>query len=200
MATWAEQHKQIRLEQAKLLTLRFLSEPENQPHGENAPRISAGIHDAGADIQSYDLRDVLKVMVADGLLEVGGSHPRNGNIRKPYRITQRGRDYLAEAAKRASTPAAEPEHVQASLDVLTLRSVPPLKELSNSFLERLPQDWTTLVLAPRVEKLAADFIRRLPEFDGSDEARIQEVSRGLAEAIGLPAPQTPRSDAEGVGR
>lgn len=43
------------------------------------------------------------------------------------------------------------------------------------------------------------YLRRLPEFKG-DEARVQEVSRGLAEAIGLPAPKTGRRDAEGLGR
>jgi DNA-binding PadR family transcriptional regulator len=121
MATWAErrEQKKIRGEQAKLLTLRFLAGSENQPHGEILPRIWGAISNAGADIQSYDLRDLLRGMVKEGLLEVGGSHPRNGNIRKPYRITDKGRDYLAEATSRASTPAAEPEPGQAPLNVVT---------------------------------------------------------------------------------
>src|SRR3954469_1553545 len=96
MASWAE-----RREQARLLALRYLSEPENLPHGEILPRISAALSDAGAESSSHTLRDLLREMVADGLLEVGGSHPRNGSIRKPYRITPKGRDYLAEAANKS---------------------------------------------------------------------------------------------------
>ncbi len=201
MASWAERREQARREgeQAKLLTLRYLSEPENLPHGQILTRIRGAISDAGADIQSYTLREMLKEMAVDGLVEIGGSHPAHGNIKKPYRITGKGRDHL-ERAENKSPPVGGPEQGQEIQDVAARRSAPLLRDLSNDFLERLPQDWTALVMATRLQKLSADFLRGLPEFQGGGEERIQEVSRALADAIGLPARQRDRGEAERSGR
>jgi DNA-binding PadR family transcriptional regulator len=160
MTSWSERRDQAKLkgEDAKLLTLKYLSEPANATHGEILHRIWGAVCDAGTEIQSYAMRDVLKEMTADGLVEVRNSHPRNGNIRKPYRITQKGRDYLEEAMQPAPR-VGEAEQGQDPPGSINLRAAPALQER------------------------AAHFVRGLPEFEDSGEARIQEVSRALAAAI-----------------
>jgi hypothetical protein len=61
------------------------------------------------------------------------------------------------------------------------------------------------------ERAATQWLKSLPEFHGSDEARIREVVEQLIQLekhqtvvpgqdIGRPAPETPRRDAEGLGR
>lgn len=89
---------------------------------------------------------------------------------KPYFITDEGRRYLAEAKQRAMVLAPGDR-----------------------------EGWADAV-GGESHKIIARFLQRLPEFEGSGEARIQQVSRDLAEAIGLPAPETARTGPERSGR
>ena len=158
MPSWTERREQARLKggDAKLLSLRFLSDPSMKPHGETWQRIWWSVTAAGAELSSDALKELLKDMLAAGLIEVGNSHPRHPNIRKPYHITQKGNDYLMAAAK--GLPIGEAEQLQE------------------------PREWTTLISAP-IEKAVAAVIRELPEFHGSNSDRIQQVSEQLAQAI-----------------
>jgi DNA-binding MarR family transcriptional regulator len=90
---------------------------------------------------------------------------------QPFFITLQGKDYLASATEKALFP-----------------------EIGQR------QGWSARESGSNMQQAAAAFLRRLPEFRDSSEARIQEVSRDLAEAIGIPAPQTARRDAERTGR
>jgi DNA-binding PadR family transcriptional regulator len=94
-----------------------------------------------------------------------------GRRSKPYSITDEGRQYLEDARQKATL--MEP-------------------------WER--EGWADLVPNGKAREMLADAVRGLPEFQGSDEARIREVSRILAARIGLLAPQTGRRDVEGFGR
>jgi DNA-binding MarR family transcriptional regulator len=89
---------------------------------------------------------------------------------KPISITDRGRRYLEEARQRAMSSASGQR-----------------------------QGWAEGVSADK-DGAIADVLRHLPEFQASNEKRIQEVSRKLAEAIASPGPQSARGDAERSGR
>lgn len=89
---------------------------------------------------------------------------------KPYVITDEGRRYLEAARQKAAL-------------------LSPFERMG----------WADEV-GDEKHRAIAMFIRRLPEFAGSDEARIQEVSHALAHTMGLLAPQRARNDAERPGR
>lgn len=78
----------------------------------DAPRHGYGIVGEVADLSGgrVDLRigtlyGVLDRLVADGLVELDREEPHQGRLRRYYRLTERGRDALAEEAARQAANA-----------------------------------------------------------------------------------------------
>jgi DNA-binding PadR family transcriptional regulator len=138
-----------RHEESKLSILKFLAKPDNVQYGETLTYIKRPTG-AGTD---HTVRERLNEMLADGLVEIRNSHPRGGNSRKPYVITQKGKDYLAEAASKLPESALWVGRVASQSDI-----------------------------APQRQAIAA-VLRRMPEFRSSNEERIQQVGQEIARAI-----------------
>jgi DNA-binding PadR family transcriptional regulator len=158
-----------REELTKLRVLRYLSQPLDMDSG---AALQSGIRSGLNDLllepdgrsrsrswhdQMGDLNRLLPEMQETGLIgRRQEPDPRDGKSR-PYFITDRGRRYLEDAQQRAML--FDPDQ-------------------RRGWVDREPSIDNHQTLA--------EFIRQLPEFRGSDEARIQEVTYklyGLAEKL-----------------
>lgn len=129
--------------------LAELAEPDNERYGVIASSL------AGVDAKSHD-RLVLREMLDKGFVEIGGpdKERRSGNVRKPYFITQVGKDYLDAANERAANGGAvEGQELQA---------------------------WASRFRISRIQDDTASFLKTLPEFEKATSERIKEISQQLA--------------------
>ena len=166
-----------REELTKLRVLRHLSQPLDADSDAGLKeRISTGIR-YHSGLSRPQIRDqfvtfdgLLPKMQREGLIGRREEPDPRDGKSRPYFITDAGRRYLEAAQQRAM-----------------------------GFEPNQRTGWADEAVTSNHRAIAA-VIRELPEFSGSGEARIQEVSRAVAEAVGLPAPQTGRTDAERSGR
>jgi DNA-binding PadR family transcriptional regulator len=97
---------------------------------------------------------LLAEMTQAGLIQRQQVPERRDGKSKPYHITDAGKLYLAEAARKAPSPGTKQR-----------------------------QDSSPCYSAPDLQRMIADTIRTLPEFRDSSDSRIQEVSQQLTRTI-----------------
>jgi hypothetical protein len=139
------------------------------------PQVAGFLAEGSGGATKEDMRRVEGVLNLDRtLLEMRQAglviRQETSKASKPYVITDAGRRHLEEVRQKAML-------------------LMPVERLG----------WADAVGGVGHNAIAG-FLRCLPEFKGSDEPRIQQVSRALAEAIGLPAPETVRRDTGRPGR
>jgi DNA-binding PadR family transcriptional regulator len=122
-----EQHAEQtakRHELTKLWILQFLSEPENAQHGQAMLAIRSAVWNAGGAQSENAVRARLYEMRDAGLIENRDVNLRNSNARKPYFITEKGREHLAEAKEKPIFPI-KGEPCGWAEDISTKRAISP---------------------------------------------------------------------------
>ena len=143
--------EETKYELAKLRLLQYLSEPENAVHGALADRITSEV---GPFRDRTANRRLLAELKEAQLIErITDPADRRAH---PLFITEKGRDFLAEAMRKAVFPE------------MALRGDWAEQEAERD--QSAQQD-------------AASILRGLPEFQNSGEHRIQAVSRELVKAL-----------------
>jgi hypothetical protein len=152
--------RKTREELTKLRVLRYLSQPLDVESGATLKdAISSAMYDIGlpegeAIRQRGDLNRLLPEMQRAGLIgRRPEPDPRDGKSR-PYFITDEGRRYLEDAQQRALL-----------------------------FEPNQRVGWAEREPVIDEQGALAEFVRALPEFWGSDEARIHEVAYQLHHLI-----------------
>lgn len=162
--------REQREELIKLRVLEYLSNPPQDMRFFAEGNQGATATELGRVIRHEANRHRLLPEMEQAGLIARRDKPEADGKSKPYFITDEGRRYLDEARQKAML--LEPEQ---------------------------RRGWADQVGGEARQALAA-VLRGLPEFQDGGEERIQEVSRALADAIGLPARQTGRGEAERSGR
>lgn len=144
-----------RRELTKLAVLTLLMEPLFQETGAGEATISRDVHSRLDTRNAYqNVKLLLPSMLEEGVIRREESEGK----RKPYFITDTGKEYLHAAQQQALFPELAPQ-----------------------------KDWSKGEGSPALLEDIAGTIRSLPEFRESDDQRIQQVSQQLAQIMGYTA-------------